>query len=123
MTVFKKIHAVVNTAVDEAVKSGTLTLSGPMPTFVVEPPREAAHGDLATNVAMVLTKLAGQPPRAIAEILKAKLESNPDITGVEIAGPGFINLKLQPKIWQQGVAEIRYPLRRQRYRQQTQSEC
>jgi len=106
MTIFKTIHAVVSTAVDEAAKSGALVLNAAAPTFVVEPPREAAHGDLATNVAMVLAKVAGKPPRAVAEILKPLLEQNPDITGVEIAGPGFINLKLQPKIWQQEIQEI-----------------
>lgn len=106
MTIFKKIYDVVSAAVDEAVISGAITLSGAVPVFVVEPPREAAHGDLATNVAMVLAKVAGKPPRAIAEILKPKLEAHSDITGVDIAGPGFINLKLQPKIWQQEVAEI-----------------
>jgi len=106
MTIYKKIHAVVAAAVDEAVTSGALTLTAPAPTFVVEPPREAAHGDLATNVAMVLAKAAGKAPRAIAELLKPKLEQHKLISGVEIAGPGFINLRLHPQIWQHEVQEI-----------------
>ena len=106
MTVFKTIHAVVAAAVDETVKSGALALNGPAPAFVVEPPREAAHGDLATNAAMVLAKVAGKPPRAIAEILKPKLEAHPSVASVEIAGPGFINLRLKPEIWLSELKEI-----------------
>ena len=106
MTLFKTIHGVISAAVNEAVKSGALTLNGDVPTFVVEPPREASHGDLATNVAMVLAKAVGKPPRAIAEIIKPKLERNEIVAGVEIAGPGFINLRLHPHIWQNEIAEI-----------------
>ena len=106
MTIFKTIHEIVAVAVDEAVKSGALTLNAAMPGFVVEPPREAAHGDLATNVAMILAKVAGKPPRAIADILKPKLEQNPIVIGVEIAGPGFINLRLDPEVWQNEIHEI-----------------
>ena len=106
MTVFKIIHDVVGKAVEEAVKSGELALTGDMPAFTVEPPRDAAHGDAATNVAMLLTKLAGKPPRAIAEILKPKLEAHPSVAAVEIAGPGFINLRLKPSIWHEEIKEI-----------------
>src|ERR1700761_635052 len=106
MTIFKTIHGVLAQAVDAAAQSGAFTLSGPVPAFVVEPPREAAHGDLATNVAMMLAKAAGKPPRAIAEILKPKLAAQPIVTAVEIAGPGFINLRLQPEVWQNEVKDI-----------------
>jgi arginyl-tRNA synthetase len=106
MTIFKSIQTIVSDSVDQAVKSGALSLNGPMPAVTVEPPRDPSHGDLATNVAMLLTKLAGKPPRAIAEILKPKLEAHADITGVDIAGPGFINLRLRPEIWQHELAEI-----------------
>jgi len=106
MTIFKTIHTVVATAIDELQKSGALALSGPLPNFNVEPPREATHGDVAINVAMVVTKLAGMPPRAIAELLKPKLETNPIIAKVDIAGPGFINLTLKPEIWREELKEI-----------------
>ncbi|MDE1900275.1 MAG: arginine--tRNA ligase [Alphaproteobacteria bacterium] len=106
MTIYRKIHQAVGAAVDEAITSGALTLSTDMPVFVVEPPREAAHGDLATNVAMVLAKPAGKPPRAIADILKPLLAAHADVTGVEIAGPGFINLRLRPEIWLDEAREI-----------------
>ena len=106
MTIFKTIHGVISAAIQEAIQSGALTLTGEVPTFVVEPPREAAHGDLATNMAMVLAKAAGKPPRAIAELLKPQLEQAPIVAEVAIAGPGFINLRLHPQIWQNEIAEI-----------------
>src|ERR1700727_57897 len=106
MTIFQTIHTAIGSAIEELQKSGALTLSAPTPNFNVEPPREAAHGDLATNVAMTLTKIAGKPPRAIAEMLKPKLEAHPAITAVEIAGPGFINLRLKPEVWQNELKEI-----------------
>ncbi len=106
MTIYKKIHQLISSALEEAVRAGRVALEGPLPAFVVEPPREAAHGDLATNVAMVLAKLAGKPPRFIAEALKPELAKDALIAGVEIAGPGFINLRLHPEVWQHEIAEI-----------------
>src|SRR5262245_47926102 len=99
MTIFKDVHKTVASAIGDLQKSGELALSGDVPNFNVEPPRDAAHGDIATNAAMTLTKLAGKPPRAIAELLKGRLEKNADITSVDIAGPGFINLRLKNEIW------------------------
>jgi len=106
MTIYSTIHNFIATSIQEAEKNGDLVFSGEMPNFVVEPPREAAHGDLATNVAMMLAKPAGKPPRVIAEILKPKLAAHPFITAVEMAGPGFINLRLKPDVWQDEVKEI-----------------
>ena len=65
---------------------------------VVEPPRDPSHGDLATNAAMVLAKEARMNPRALAELLVADLQDDPRITKVEIAGPGFINIRLVPSV-------------------------
>src|SRR6202047_773356 len=65
----------------------------------VEPPREAAHGDMATNAAMVLAKEAGKRPRELAEALAAKLRHDDIVSKVEVAGPGFINLTLKPSAW------------------------
>ncbi len=106
MSIFKTMQSAVAGVLEEAVKDGALSLSAPAPSFVVEPPREASHGDMATNVAMVLTKLAGKPPRAIAEILKPRLEALPNVAAAEIAGPGFINLRLKPEAWQEEVRTI-----------------
>ena len=66
---------------------------------MVEPPREAAHGDLATNAAMVLAKDARKKPRELAEQIAAKLRADDLIAQVEVAGPGFINLTLKPAAW------------------------
>ena len=67
--------------------------------ILVEPPREAAHGDMATNAAMVLAKPAGKKPRELAEAIAAKLQGEPLIAEVGVAGPGFINLTLTPAAW------------------------
>ncbi len=72
----------------------------------VEPPRDAAHGVLATNAAMVLAKGAGTNPRALAEALKPLLEQAPGVRAVEIAGPGFINLRLEEDIWRDELAAV-----------------
>ena len=66
----------------------------------VEPPRDPAHGDMATNAAMVLAKPAGMKPRDIAVALAARLAEDPRVTTAEVAGPGFLNLRLDPVVWQ-----------------------
>ena len=73
---------------------------------VVEPPREAGHGDLSSNAAMVLSKVFKMKPRDLAELLKERLEKHPDITEIEIAGPGFLNLTLNYAFWQRELKNI-----------------
>ena len=73
--------------------------------ITAEPPRDAAHGDIATNAAMVLAKPAGKKPRDIAEALLARLKANPDVVGGTVAGPGFINLKLVDSFWRARLRE------------------
>jgi arginyl-tRNA synthetase len=72
----------------------------------VEPPRDPAHGDIATNAAMVLAKPAGLAPRALAEKLVERLKRRGEVTGAEVAGPGFINLRLADSFWHDRLAEI-----------------
>lgn len=67
--------------------------------ITAEPPRDAAHGDIATNAAMVLSKAAGKKPRDIAEPLLARLKANPDVVDGAVAGPGFLNLKIADGFW------------------------
>ena len=67
--------------------------------ITAEPPRDAAHGDIATNAAMVLAKAARKKPRDIAEPLLARLKANPDVVDGAVAGPGFINLKISDTFW------------------------
>ncbi len=86
--------AVAALASEGQVKSG-LDLT----RVVVEPPRDASHGDLATNAAMVLSKEAGMKPRDLAERIAGKLAFTPHVAKVDVAGPGFINLTLDPAFW------------------------
>ncbi|MEK9670875.1 MAG: arginine--tRNA ligase [Rhodospirillaceae bacterium] len=72
----------------------------------VEPPREAAHGDITTNAAMVLAKPAGMKPRDIAEKLAARLKTLDDVTDAEVAGPGFINLRLSNQFWRARLMDV-----------------
>lgn len=71
-----------------------------------EPPRDASHGDIATNAAMVLTKAFGKPPRALAEDIAAKLMREKEIQSVEIAGPGFINVRLTADAWPRVLSAV-----------------
>lgn len=73
---------------------------------VVEPPRDPAHGDLATNAALVLAKEWGVKPRDLAEKIAARLSADPEIEAVEIAGPGFINLRLATAVWLRLLGEM-----------------
>ncbi len=72
----------------------------------VEPPRDSTHGDLSTNAAMVLAKAAKMAPRAFAEQLRTRLERLPDVRAVEVAGPGFLNLRLADSFWHARLAEL-----------------
>ncbi|MER9656122.1 arginine--tRNA ligase [Mesorhizobium sp. M0152] len=68
--------------------------------IAVEPPRDASHGDLATNAAMVLAKPTGHNPRALAERLALALRDDRDVAAADVAGPGFVNLRLKDGFWQ-----------------------
>ena len=68
--------------------------------LVVEPPRDAGHGDISTNAAMIAAKPLGQPPLEIAEKLRGAFAADPDVVSVRTAGPGFLNFTLAPAVWQ-----------------------
>ncbi|MBV8392174.1 MAG: arginine--tRNA ligase, partial [Alphaproteobacteria bacterium] len=70
-----------------------------------EPPRDPAHGDIATNAAMVLARAAGKKPRDIAEALLARLKSNPHVVEGSVAGPGFINLRIADGFWRERLRD------------------
>ncbi|AHG45163.1 arginyl-tRNA synthetase [Rhizobium leguminosarum bv. trifolii CB782] len=74
--------------------------------IAVEPPRDASHGDVATNAAMVLAKPLGTNPRALADVIIAKLREDADVADVSVAGPGFINIRLAVGYWQQLLASM-----------------
>ena len=98
--VLDKVRA-VNTAL---AADGVMPAGLDQSRVVVEPPRDPAHGDMATNAAMVLAKDAGKKPRDLAEAIAGKLRADPLIDKVDVAGPGFINLTLKPTAW---IAELR----------------
>src|SRR3954462_2501031 len=100
--VLDKVRAANNALVAE----GALPAAIDQSRIVVEPPRDPTHGDMATNAAMVLAKDAGKKPRELAEAIAAKLRADPLIDKVEIAGPGFINLTLQPAAWMGALVAV-----------------
>ena len=101
---FERFSARVRDALDALVADGVLPAGLDLSHVTVEPPRDASHGDLATNAAMVLAKPAGTNPRAIAGPLAAKLSALPEVVSAEVAGPGFLNVRLAPVTW---VDELR----------------
>ncbi len=100
------ISALVTAAIDAAIKAGELPLTE-APEAAPERPRETTHGDWATSVALRSAKAAGMNPRQVAEIIAAHLTADADIAAVEIAGPGFINLRLAPSALQRVLREAR----------------
>ena len=99
MNLFAHFEQVVAEALAALTTEGALPEGLDLGKVTVEPPRDASHGDVATNAAMVLAKPAGMAPRALAEKLAAKLAKNVDIQSTDVAGPGFINLTLKPEFW------------------------
>jgi arginyl-tRNA synthetase len=106
LSLYAQYAALLDGVLDDLVADGVLPADLDRGNVTVEPPRDAAHGDLATNAAMVLAKAAGTNPRALAELIKPKLEALPPVTSVEIAGPGFINLRLTLDAWRDELRTI-----------------
>ena len=100
MNLFADIRTVVIDSLDALVADGTLPAGLSTDNVAVEPPRDASHGDMATNAAMVLAKPAKMNPRAIADALAAKLTGDARIATAEVAGPGFLNMRLTADVWQ-----------------------
>lgn len=103
MNLFADIRAVVLDSLESLVAEGRLPAGLNTGPVTVEPPRDPAHGDMATNAAMVLAKPAGMKPREIADALAEKLMQDPRISAAEVAGPGFLNLRLDVALWQGAV--------------------
>ncbi len=106
MNLFSEYRNRVVGAVKELASNGDLPQNLDTTRISVEPPREASHGDLATNAAMVLAKQAGMKPRDLAEMLVTHLRAQSGISSAEIAGPGFINMRLDSVAWYAVLAEI-----------------
>lgn len=96
------IDVALNTLIDEGLLPSDIDRSN----VTIEPPRDASHGDISTNAAMVLSKAAKKNPREIAQALAVQLEQIASVTEVEIAGPGFINMRLDNMVWRDEMLEI-----------------
>ncbi len=96
----------VTSALADAVAAGDVALAE-QPDVALERPRDPSHGDWATNVAMVSAKAAGMNPRVLAEAIASRIAGHPDVAAVEVAGPGFINLRLSDTALQRVVTEVR----------------
>lgn len=106
MNLFAEMQACVLQALDALEAAGSLPKGLDRSAVTVEPPRDPAHGDMATNAAMVLAKPAGLPPRAIADALAAEMLRDPRVAGADVAGPGFLNLRLVPGLWHGLLAAV-----------------
>jgi arginyl-tRNA synthetase len=106
LSLYAHYAALLDGVLDELESEGGLLGGLPRRAVAVEPPRDPAHGDLATNAAMVLAKGAGTNPRALAGLIAPKLEKLSAVTSVEIAGPGFINMRLSSDAWRDELEAI-----------------
>ena len=108
MNIFSDFEDYILASYDEMIAAGSITAPEAKDTskVVVELPREESHGDLACNAAMVLSKQAGMKPRDLAELFAEALRKRGDVAEVEIAGPGFINIRLTEGRWAKDVQAI-----------------
>lgn len=105
-TLYAAFAAKIDAALTALEQQGTIPQGLPRAAVSVEPPRDASHGDLATNAAMVLAKPAGAKPRDLADAIVAQLNADPMVAGAEVAGPGFINLRLVDAAWRDELAAV-----------------
>ena len=96
MNIFRYFGERVEAAIGALAAEGVLPPGLDLTRITVEPPRDPGHGDLSTNAAMVLAKPAGAKPRELADSIAAKLAAEESVIEVSVAGPGFINLRLNP---------------------------
>ena len=106
MDIFKTFRSHVEVALAALVEAGTLPPGLDTAAVSVEPPRDPSHGDIATNAALVLAKRAGLKPRDLAEALAEHLAKIDGVEAVDVAGPGFLNLRLAPAAWQGVLAAL-----------------
>jgi arginyl-tRNA synthetase len=106
MNIYKHFTAIVRNMLQELAAAGGIPQGLDLARVIVEAPRDTTHGDLATNAAMVLSKAAGMKPRDLADLLLPRLTAHPEIVSAEIAGPGFINLRLSEDFWRDRLKDI-----------------
>ncbi len=106
MNLFRAFQDDVIAIVEKLVKAGSLPKALDTSRITVEPPRDASHGDISTNAAMVLAKPAGMKPRDIAEMIAPKIAALKGVASVDVAGPGFINASLTNAFWQSRLVDV-----------------
>ena len=106
MNIFRFFEEEFKSIVHNMKSAGDLHADLDTSRVVFELPREASHGDLACNAAMVLAKAAGMKPRDLAEAFSVKIGEIASVTSIEIAGPGFINIRVEPCLWAQEIDDI-----------------
>jgi arginyl-tRNA synthetase len=106
VTLYARFAAHVNDVLDALEEEGALAPGIGRGAVAVEPPRDASHGDLATNAAMVLARGAGMNPRALAEAIAPRLAELGTVESAEVAGPGFINIRLKRLVWEEELSAI-----------------
>ncbi len=106
MNIFKKFQADVIDILDEMVKDEFIPANLDYSRVAVEPPRDISHGDMATNAALVLSKQAKRNPREIGEELGKRLLANDNVDSIDVAGPGFVNFRLDKNYWAEHLKEI-----------------
>jgi arginyl-tRNA synthetase len=99
INIFAEMLERVRTASEALIAAGVLPAGIDQSRVTVDPRRDAAHGDMATNAAMVLAKDAARKPRELAEMIAAKLRADALVVKAEVAGPGFVNITLRPAAW------------------------
>ncbi len=109
MNIFSHFEGLIGAALQDLVANGKLPAGLALPAVTVEAARDQTHGDLATNIAMVLAKPAGRNPRELAAIIAASLSKLAEVVKVDVAGPGFINLTLDPLVWTRTVRAVVTP--------------
>ena len=106
MNLFKDFKTLIVELLNSLAADGLLPAKMDWTRMSVDPPRDAAHGDLACNAAMVFAKPAGMAPRRLAELLVPRIEAMDAVASASIAGPGFINITLKPEVWAQSLGRI-----------------
>ena len=103
MNVFADFAARLRSIIEALAADGAIARLPDLSRVVVEPPRDPSHGDLATNAAMVLAKDLGLKPRDLATVIAERLEKDPDVAAVSVAGPGFVNATMSHDFWRRAL--------------------
>jgi arginyl-tRNA synthetase len=107
MNIYAEVGAAITSVLEGLKRQGRLPSDLALDGIEASPPRDATHGDVASNAAMVLARAAKMEPRDIAELIVAGLAADPRVAGTAIAGPGFVNVTLAPEVWRRLVPAIR----------------